>query len=166
VKHRDWYVDEGASNPVFGAVASVSGTLTNTIVTVNKYTKDLSHTVHKKAGDKSPISSMPELEEPEPQEWSLRMMASRNPVSRAAAYPPHHLEMVAYHMASKTLPHTKSGSKYQKAYSWSPVHHSSTTKSTASKATKHEHGKLHEAGSETGHLTVSLLGTGLKGMLL
>lgn len=165
IKHRDWYIDEGASNPVFGAVASVSGTLTNTIVTVNKYTKDIHQTVHKKPEGKSPVSATPELEEPEAPEWDLTKLSSQNPVTKAAKYPPQHLEMVAYHMASKTLPNRKDRAKHRKTYSWSPVQKSPTTKSTASKATKHEHGKLHEASSETGHLTVSLLGTGLKGML-
>lgn len=151
-----------------GAVASVSGTLTNTIVTVNKYTKTMHQTVHKKPGEKSPISTTPEKPEPpEPFAEDLGKISSRFPVQNAAKYPPQHLEMVAYQMASKTLPNTKDRAKHRKTYSWSPVHKTPTLKSTASRATKHEtheHGRLHDASSETGHLTVSLLGTGLKGV--
>jgi hypothetical protein len=169
IRHRDWYIDEGASNPVFGAVASISGTLTNTIVTVNKYGHNMHETVHKKPGEKSPEPSTPEELAPlEPFSENLGEIPSRFPVQNAAKYPPQHLEMVAYQMASKTLPNTKDRAKHRRTYSWSPVQKAPTMKSVASKGAKHdthEHGRLHDASSETGHLTVSLLGTGLKGML-
>ncbi|KAG0646157.1 glycosyltransferase [Hyphodiscus hymeniophilus] len=170
VKHRDWYIDEGASNPVFGAVASVSGTLTNTIVLVSKYTKEVHQTMHKKDGERSSVSTPSESDEPEPQEWDLSKLTSRNPVSNAIRYryPPQHLEMLAYQMASKTLPRRNKRAKSSRTSHSSPLqvdhifHRSPTTKSLSSKATKHEHGKLHEASSETGHLTVSLVEAGLK----
>ena len=170
IKHRDWYIDEGASNPIIGAVASVSGTLTNSVVTVNRYSHNMHRAVHNKPEDKSNASTP--VEKPETSEPLFRPLGptmSANPVQKAANYPPEHLEMLAYRMAAKNLPSSKNRAKHRKTYSWMPVPRASTMRSTTSKSTKHEtheHGRLHDASSETGHLTVSLLATGLKGLSL
>jgi hypothetical protein len=163
VKHRDWYIDEGASNPLFGAIAAISGTLTNSIVTVNKYTKEVHQTVHKKPEEHTSPASTPDEE---PFEWDLYKIPSRNPVTHAIQYPPQHLEMVAHRMASKTLPTCKDRVKWKKKHALSSaIANTPTTKSTASKTSKHEHNKLYEASAETGQMTLSLLSTGFKGIL-
>lgn len=164
IKHRDWYIDEGASNPVFGAVASISGALTNAVVAMSKYTKDIHQTVRKKPGEKSTPTSATLEPDSEALEWTLTNLPTRTPVTNAAAYPPQHLEVLAYRMASKTLPDKKHRSKHRKTHSWSPVQRPPTAKATASKVSK-KHGRLHEASSETRHVTASLLATGCKGML-
>jgi hypothetical protein len=118
-------------------------------------------------GEKSTEPSTPDEPDPAPYSEDLGKISSRFPVQNAAKYPPQHLELVAYQMASKTLPNTRDRAKHRKTYSWSPVQRVPTLKSVASKGAKHdtkEHGRLHEASHETGHLTVSLLGTGLKGI--
>ena len=162
---------------------------------MNKYGHDLHETVHKKPGEKTPPTPTPDPEpEPgpkalpppaddptspdrEPFSEDLGEITSRYPVRRAATYPAKHLEMVAYQMASKTLPSSRRG----KTYTWAPAKNGNGNgngKGSARKTSKsgaarhetqpqpHEHGRLHDAGSETGQLTVSLLETGLKGMCL
>lgn len=164
VTHRDWYIDEGASNPLTGALASVSSTLTNTIVSFSTYSHDLHNTIH---------HFEPSIQEPEPQQCpenevrrypTLNRLPSRLYLEDIAHYPPEHITRVADRMASKQLPSSSDAKKYkaqfQKAYTLDRA--KSINLKTKPQTQHHPHTQAHEAAHETGDFIGSLMENGLK----
>jgi len=136
-------------------------------VSVNSYSHDLQKTAHKRAPTKPPTAPASDPEDPSPYSYDLASVPSRNFLERVANYPPEHLELVAYNMASKKLPATTNRSKNRKTHSWSPrLQIPSTQKSsTASSHPSHrvivEHSKAYDAAADTGHFAKNMLLTGI-----
>ena len=162
VRHRDWYIDEGASGPITAAVAVASGTLTNIAVNINHYAHSVSKSLRKKPESKD---TTPDTEDTPPLAYSqsLDYIPSSHPVQRAVNnYSPQHLEALSYAMASNSLPDRRPISKDKKAHSWSPYKRTNTLPRAPTGEAPHDHGRVHEATSETGHFAYDMLGIGLK----
>lgn len=170
-------MDEGAGDPIMGAVAVASGTMTHAISLLVDYTRSMSRSLAKpapKAAGKtiSDTSTVDEdIADPPPlgPSESLDIIPSRNPVQRAATYSAAHLDRIAHQMASNTLPNRTSKAKSKRTYSWSPVQrtttllHISTNESfIPPNALPHEHGRIHDVGRDTGHFAYEMAALGLK----
>ncbi|CZT06228.1 related to sterol glucosyltransferase [Rhynchosporium graminicola] len=116
VRHRDWYVDEGAGDPIAAFIAVASGTVTTTITKTVQYARGMSKALHKKPPSEKSSADEPPYIEPS---TSLDYYPSHNPVQHAAHYSSAHLESLAYRLASKTLPSTKNGKKAHRTHSLS-----------------------------------------------
>ena len=166
-RHRDWYVDEGASTPLVGAMAVASGTITNTVVNTGEYLKNISKSMQKKKDTESKDSE-DDTTNTSPLEFSdsLDYIPSRYPVQAAANYSPQHMEALSYWMASKALPNMNDRAKKKKskrkANSWAPAR-KSTSSTPRPERESHGHGRVHEVASETGHFISSMIGIGLRG---
>jgi sterol 3beta-glucosyltransferase len=163
VKHRDWYIDEGAGSPLIGAVAAVSGTFTSALVSMTKYSNNVSQTVH------GITHESPKIQEAKPQApyWEDLNLEKTRPLQSAIALPPQHLELLALNMAANSLPPSRKLMKRQgKTSSWSPFRTETLKTLPVSKTkTNHHSSKLAEAASETGDLTSSLFIIGAKGII-
>jgi sterol 3beta-glucosyltransferase len=140
--------------------------LMRTWATTSGYFQDLSKTVHQPHPPKSTQS--PSLEPgPDVDNSELDREPSRFPVQAALSYSSQRLERDAYRMASKTLPDNRIGLKGQKTHSWSLKQMTSTSTSISDKH-EHEkdHGRLHDATSDTGHFAIAIMRTGFHGMYL
>jgi hypothetical protein len=107
VKHRDWYVDEGAGDPVLGFIAVASGAVTGAVGAVVSYSRSMSKTIRKRpAKDSASSSSNEEAQVPTlAYTASLDCVYTHNPVTQANEnYSEQHVESLAFKMASKTLP--------------------------------------------------------------
>ncbi|CZR52709.1 related to sterol glucosyltransferase [Phialocephala subalpina] len=168
IRHRDWYVDEGAGDPVQGFLAAASGTVTSALTIFVDYTRSLSKTVHKDPINGSPLSAEEDDEDkadPRPEAArtkSLEYIPTRNPVQKAAHFSPEHLDYVALKMASKTLKSTTDKQKHKRAYTWSPVQRSPSLLLKGSDKQVHYHGRLHDASVETGHFAYAMGATALR----
>lgn len=161
IKHRDWYIDEGASNPLSGAVASITLTLVNTWISTHTYIENLAKLRHQKPSSKSEDSQS----EPQPEIPDLESLPVQFPVQAAMSYPPEILESMAYRMASKTLPSKRERAKREKMQSGTPGLKVQRSKSAASSASRRKkHGKVSEAAIQTERFTVSIISIGFKGM--
>ncbi|TVY75837.1 Sterol 3-beta-glucosyltransferase UGT80B1, partial [Lachnellula suecica] len=159
IRHRDWYIDEGPSNPLSGIVAAASSVATNSISLVVDYVEAFSKTVNRpapKAVEVTSSDSQPYLE-PSPS-WDVP--PPRNPVQAASRYPQERIEAVAYKIAAKTLP--KPALINRKKKPPLAVKRSSTLRPNASRMTMEEHSRVHDAAQETGHFATSMAATGLK----
>lgn len=167
-QHQDWYIDEGAVSPISGFLASVSDTVMKTWDSTNTYFQSLSKTLKREQSPKGTHTPSLELQSTEEDMGILAGPAPEFPVQAALTYPPHHLEQVAYRMASETLPHSKNRSKHRKTHAWSPrLQMTHISRSTPKKKTpKKERGKLYEVASDTGHFAYSIMRTGLHGMCI
>lgn len=164
IRHRDWYVDEGAVAPISGFVASISDTLVKTWASTSTYFNDLSKTLHK---EPSPEQSRSVSLDPLPTAPSRGIMAGEDPdcpVRAALTYPPEHIEHVAYMMASERLPDTKNRSRHRKTHAWSPrLQMTYASEPVRRKKRSKNHGKAYEITTETGQFVFSVLQTGLHG---
>lgn len=165
---QDWYIDEGATSAIAGFLASISDMVIKTWASTSTYLKDLSATLHSKPDLNHTQSIDLEQQISEPEMGILIGEIPPNPVQAAMAYPPQHLERVAYRMASETLPDTKNRSRHRKMHPWSPRMQVSYVSKLGSrrKKTKKKHGKAYEITIETGQFIYSLTRTGLHGMYL
>jgi hypothetical protein len=161
VRHRDWYIDEGAGDPLMGAVAVVSGILTNAAVNISQYTRSISKSLRKKPEPEDTNSDSADTP-PLAYSNSLDYVPSRNPAQRALNYSPRHLEALSYAMASKSLPDRRQKLKPKKTHPWSPYKKSYTLPRIPTGEVPHDHGRIHEATSETGHFASEMIGIGLK----
>lgn len=169
VKHRDWYVDEGAGDPLQGFLAAASGTITSALTIFVDYTRSMSKTVHHTEPTPSAILSTAEDSEdaadPRPEAArtkSLEYVPTHNPVQKAANFSPEHLDYVALKMASKTLKSTTDKQKNKRAYTWSPVQRPANLLHSESSKQVHYHGRLHDASVETGHFAYAMGATALR----
>ncbi|KAK0100746.1 hypothetical protein ONS95_007196 [Cadophora gregata] len=159
VRHRDWYVDEGASDPLIGFISVASGAATATISKTVQYSKGMSKVIHKKPPSESESADEAPYLEPS---TSLDYYPSRNPVQHAAHYSPAHLDALAYRLASKTLPNAKDRKKAERTHSWSPPQRLPNILHGSHNKTVHYHGRLHDASVETGHFAYSMAATVLR----
>jgi len=158
VRHRDWYVDEGAGDPIMGFIAVASGTATTAISKTVQYSRGMSKALQKKPSSEHDSADEGPYLEPS---TSLDYYPSRNPVQHAAHYSPAHLDALAYRLASKTLPNAKDRKKAQRTHSWSPPQRFPNILHGSHK-TVHYHGRLHDASVETGHFAYAMAATGLR----
>ncbi|KAH7407275.1 hypothetical protein BKA64DRAFT_666200 [Cadophora sp. MPI-SDFR-AT-0126] len=161
VRHRDWYVDEGASDPLMGFISVASGTATAAITRTVEFSRGMSKAVHKKPPSETANESADEAPYLEPS-TSLDYYPSRNPVRHAAHYSPAHLDALAYRLASKTLPNAKDRKKAERTHSWSPPQRLPNILHGSHNQKVHYHGRLHDASVETGHFAYSMAATGLR----
>ncbi|KAK6582030.1 hypothetical protein PZA11_005727 [Diplocarpon coronariae] len=158
IRHRDWYVDEGAGDPIMGFVAAASSAVTSAISRTVEYGRGMS-----KALNKKPAAGVDAVDDPQNLEpaTSLDCFPSRNPVQQAALYSPRHLDALAHKLASKTLPNSREKAKHRRNHPWSPVQRAARLLHPKHKQV-HYHGRLHDASVETGHFASSMIATGLK----
>jgi hypothetical protein len=124
----------------------------------------MSNTIRKRPGkDNASSSSNEDPQVPDIAETvSLDYVYSHNPVSRANEnYDPHHVESLAFKMASKTLPNYADRNKHRKSHTWSPIPRSYTGHTHRS-SPNHVHGRVHDATLETGQFAESMIVTGLR----
>lgn len=147
-----------------GAVAAASGTVTEAISTVVNYFRTISRIKNEPKRTGSGSEHLPEFKRSD----SLEMIASRNPVTRAAKYSANHLQHIAYELASKSLAPSPELRKKKKTQSF-PLPKSVLARRTLSREKilvghKNVHGKTHDALNETGHFVEVMLDIGLKGI--
>jgi sterol 3beta-glucosyltransferase len=163
IRHRDWYIDEGATDPITGMVAFGSGVATKSLSLVFDYEKSLSTSIRKKhntlpiGADKGKESESSSSDAPLGRVYSPSwdIPVTQNPVTAALTYPPERLELFAAKLASKTYEHDP----IQGQNSWLPKR----TKSGLHVVKQEkEHGLAYEAAHETGDFGKGILVTGLR----
>ncbi|TAQ83705.1 hypothetical protein B7494_g7975 [Chlorociboria aeruginascens] len=165
VHHRDWYVDEGAENPLTGVVAAASGAFTNIIVNLKDYTKNMSKVIHRKEDSKSIGDSTPEDID------QLDEVPSRIQLRSADSYTSQYLEHTARSMAFNNF-----ANKRKRATSWYRVSKAKSKKKEAHGALpntqqqseprtskgSYEHSRTYDAVIETEHFASSMISTSLR----
>jgi hypothetical protein len=164
IRHRDWYIDEGAVSPISGVIASISDTVIKTWASTSTYFKVLSATMHKEPSPQKGRSLSVESLPTEPYRGILTGESLAFPVQAALTYPPHHLERVAYVMASEKLPDTKHMSRHRRTHPWSAsMQMTYVSEPVPRKKKPRDHGKAHQVTTETGQFAYSVMRTGLHG---
>ncbi|KAJ5038037.1 uncharacterized protein L3040_006909 [Drepanopeziza brunnea f. sp. 'multigermtubi'] len=158
IRHRDWYVDEGAVDPLQGLIAVASTTATSAITKTVQYSRGISKAIHKKPpSEEDAADEQPHFEASN----SLYRYPSHNPIQNAVHYSPKQLDDIAYQMASKNLPNSKSKRRHLKTQLWSPVLRATNMLQPKNRVVQY-HGRLHDASVETGNFAYSMAATGLK----
>ncbi|TVY44536.1 Sterol 3-beta-glucosyltransferase [Lachnellula occidentalis] len=141
IRHRDWYVDEGPSGPISGAIATASSVATSTISLFVEYTRNFSKL--------SANKTFTQLDIP----------PARNPVQAATEFTQERIEAVAYKIAAKTFP--MPAQIINKRVDNLGLTKTSLFLQSKSKRTS-EHGRTYNAAHETEHFAVSMAATGLR----
>ncbi|KAG9230525.1 hypothetical protein BJ875DRAFT_384927 [Amylocarpus encephaloides] len=164
VRHRDWYIDEGATDPLTGAMAFASGVATKTLSIVFDYKRNISTTIHKqhaathdkgKDSERSSSEALPVL-----RKYSVSWdgPVPVNPVQAALSYPPERLELLAQRIASKSVPYQTGQPIRQRSFRAGRL----PTRTPQNDAREEEHGLVYETAHDTSNFVTEITRTGLK----
>lgn len=163
IRHRDWYVDEGAVDPIQGIMAAMSSTITSIVEKTCQYARGMNKALHKESPEEpGAVNNPPLLEDSASIDYSL----SQNPVQKAAGYSPQQLDSIAYMLASKSSPiFGEEKTKHRRSQAWSPTRRDTFMLHPAHRKVEY-HGRLYNASVETGNFAYAVIATGLKSEFL
>ncbi|KAH8687247.1 hypothetical protein BGZ60DRAFT_363549 [Tricladium varicosporioides] len=162
IKHRDWYVDEGPSDPVLAAVGVMSGLTTRVALSLVEYSQSMSNTVRRGPTPKilESTSADTSLDLTQTQTWEFK--PGPNAVQNATRFPPERLEALAYQLVAKKYPYGMDNTP-KRLNTFLPVRKSTTHRSTTSKPEKEEHSRAYDAAHDTGTFASGIALTLVKG---
>lgn len=99
VRHRDWYLDEGAPGPMTGFMAAISGTVTSSVTGIKDHAHNMSNL--KKGKYQKELEN---LESADLDPNAMRPLQSHPQLRPLSTYTPVALDNIAHKIAAESLP--------------------------------------------------------------